>query len=419
MNTTAKVIEEQTIPRSFAIQDQQSLMTAFEQFSRLSEQLQQSYADLDQRTAELTAELATARSERLKQLAEKEKLADRLEKLLAALPAGVVVIDKQGEIQTANMAAEVFFEQPLQGKHWRHVLDINVKRTEAQDIILNNGRILTINQQALETDEGQIILINDVSHNRMLQDLAGRQKRLAAMGQMAAGLAHQLRTPLSSAVLYASQIVRPEIKPEQQTRAVEKIRASLRYLEKLINDMLMYAKGGEFGDAAFSIGKLLIAFNSRIEARLQQTGSQLNISCTSGNVTLRGSLDALVSVLINLAENAIEACEENCELKLRVYQQADYLILAISDNGPGLSREQQLHIFEPFYSDKSNGTGLGLAVAQSIAQAHQGDLLVKSERGLGSTFYLCLPLEQGEQFLPSGQMTSSFNMAGQKDGDNL
>ena len=418
MNSTASAL-----PQSFAIQDQQGLMTAFEQFSRLSEQLQRSYEELDRRAAELTDELATARSERLKQLKEKEKLADRLEKLLAALPAGVIVINQQGVIQTANKAAETFFEQSLIEQDWQQLLQAQVERIEAQDIILHNGRVLTMSQQQLETSSDMIILINDVSHNRMLQDLANRQTRLAAMGQMAAGLAHQLRTPLSSAVLYASQINKPHVNEQQQHKALEKIRASLRYLEKLINDMLMYAKGGEFADAAFTIGQLLIAFHSRVEARLQQTQTKLDISCSTTNVTLKGSLDALVSVLINLAENAIEACDDICQVTLRVYQQSDYLIMALSDNGPGLTSEQQLHIFEPFYSEKNGGTGLGLAVAQAIAQAHQGDLLVKSEPGHGSTFYLCLPLDQGEQFLPSGQMTSSINQvasnpAGQDGGDD-
>ena len=83
-------------------------------------------------------------------------------------------------------------------------------------------------------------------------------------------------------------------------------------------------------------------------------------------------------------------------------QQNEYLILSLRDNGPGMSRDMQAHIFEPFYSQRNGGTGLGLAVAQAIAQAHHGDLLCKSELGQGSTFFLCLPLDQGEQFIPSG-----------------
>jgi len=206
------------------IKDQQTLMVAFEQFSQLSEQLQNSYQALDHRTEELTKELATARSERLKQLAEKEKLADRLEKLLGALPAGVVVVDTKGIIQTANMAAEKLFEQRLEGKSWQHVMSVSVLKTDAQDMVLKNANVLSMNCQKLESDEGEIILLNDVTHTRMLQDLANRQSRLAAMGQMAAGLAHQLRTPLSSAMLYSSQVDNSKLNENQQQRAVGKIR---------------------------------------------------------------------------------------------------------------------------------------------------------------------------------------------------
>jgi len=418
MSTPASLIQQQ----NHEIKDQQTLMAAFEQFSQLSEQLQTSYQVLDQRTKELTRELATARSERLKQLAEKEKLADRLEKLLAALPAGVVVVNTEGIIQTANMAAEKLFEQRLEGKNWQHVMSISVQKADEQGITLKNSNILSMNCQQLDADEGEIILLNDVTHNRMLQDLANRQSRLAAMGEMAAGLAHQLRTPLSSAMLYASQIDSPRLNENQQHRAVEKIRTSMRYLEKLINDMLMYAKGGEFDDAKFSLKQLLLAFYSRIEVQLQQSGAQLKINNKLSDIKLTGSVDALVSVLINLAENAIEACEQfsgsaQCKLELNVYQQAQHIILAMQDNGPGLTEQQQAHVFEPFYTESSHGTGLGLAVAQSIARAHQGELMVKSEPQNGCTFYLCLPLSQGEQFLASGKMITTEKIAGENSGE--
>lgn len=413
-------LTQQAVPE---IKDQQTLVAAFEQFSLLSEQLQNSYQTLDHRTEELTRELATARSERLQQLAEKEKLADRLEKLLAALPAGVVVVDAEGIIQTANMAAEKLFEQRLEGKNWQHVISVNVQKMHAQDMVLKNANVLSMNCQKLESNEGEIILLNDVTHTRMLQELANRQSRLAAMGEMAAGLAHQLRTPLSSAMLYISQLENDGLSVEQQQRAAEKIRTSMRYLEKLINDMLMYAKGGEFDDARFTLHQLLISFHTRIETQLQQSGSLLKIHNDMPEIKLTGSVDALVSVLMNLAENAIQACQQYndndiCKLELNVYQQAQHIILAMKDNGPGLTEQQQLHVFEPFYTESSHGTGLGLAVAQSIVRAHEGELMVKSEPQHGCTFYLCLPLKQGEQFLASGKMTTTQNLAGSSSGDN-
>ncbi len=225
------------------------------------------------------------------------------------------------------------------------------------------------------------------------------------MGQMAAGLAHQLRTPLASAVLYASQLNQFTADNPRENKAVEKIRTCMRYLEKLINDMLMYAKGGEFAEQQFKLNDLLVTFNTRIEHRLKENNIQLNIISQLNDFKLTGSLDALVSVLINLFENAMQVCKENCEINLQVYQQADHLILAVHDNGPGLNVEQQSKIFQPFFTQREGGTGLGLAVAQSIVQAHHGDLLVKSTPGKGASFYICLPLNRGEQFLASGQKT--------------
>ena len=401
-----------TAQSSGAMQDPAQLVAAFEQFGRLSDQLQQSYQELDNRALKLTEQLAAAQDERLKQLAEKEQLAQRLQTILNALPAGVLLVDETGNINTANPAAELFLEQSLIGKEWRRVYAHSVTRHTEQDLYLNSGRILSLKTQPLDTsdnnNQGEIILLDDITEQRMLEGLSERQNRLAAMGQMAAGLAHQLRTPLASAVLYASQLNKFTADNPQQNKAVEKVQTCMRYLEKLINDMLMYAKGGEFSEQKFQLNDLLVTFNARIENRLKESSdsasnAQLNIISQVNDLQLTGSLDALVSVLINLVENAMQACEYDCKIELEVYQQADYLILAVRDNGPGLSVEQQTKIFQPFFTQREGGTGLGLAVAQSIVQAHHGDLLVRSQPGNGSSFYICLPLNRGEQFLASGQ----------------
>jgi len=412
-------------------QDPAQLVAAFEQFGRLSDQLQQSYQELDNRAAELTEQLASAQNERLKQLAEKEQLAHRLESLLNALPAGVLLVDEQGVINTANPAAELFLEQHLIGKQWQRVYAHQVSRHTNQDLYLNSGRILSLKKQPLnatsmnaatlnetllvESDEnelGEIILLDDITEQRMLEGLADRQNRLAAMGQMAAGLAHQLRTPLASAVLYASQLNQFTADNPRENKAVEKIRTCMRYLEKLINDMLMYAKGGEFAEQKFQLNDLLVTFNTRIENSIKDNNMQLTIVSQMDNIQLTGSLDALVSVIINLVENANQACmkicnksgdSEICKIEIEAYQQLDYLIIAVRDNGPGLSADEQVNIFEPFFTQREGGTGLGLAVAQSIVQAHHGDLLVRSQVGKGANFYICLPLNRSEQFMASGQ----------------
>lgn len=405
MQTSAQVTSSTTSADKTAVElNPAELLVAFEQFGRLSEQLQESYQELDQRAELLRQQLASAQDERLKQLAEKEQLAHQLETLLNAMPAAVLLVDEKGRIQTANPAAETFMEQSLCGKKWQAVYTHSVLRQTDHQLYLHSGKILKIKTQSLEESQGEIILLDDITDQLILEDLAHRQNRLAAMGQMAAGLAHQLRTPLASAVLYASQLTPVAHQGQQQEKAVSKVKTCLRYLEKLINDMLMYAKGGEFSEQRFKLDDLLVMFNSRIEQRLRETNTQLRIISQLNAYELTGSLDALVSVIMNLAENAIEACEGyECEIELEVYQQSDHMILAMRDNGPGLTQSQQEKIFQPFYTQREKGTGLGLAVAQSIVQAHQGDLVVRSQPGKGSSFYVCLPLQHTEQFMASGK----------------
>jgi len=132
-----------------APQDPAQLVAAFEQFGRLSDQLQQSYQELDSRAAELTEQLASAQNERLKQLAEKEQLANHLQTLLNALPAGVLLVNEKGVIKTANPAAELFLEQSLVNKEWRRVYMHAVSRQTEQDLYLNSGRVLSLKKQPL------------------------------------------------------------------------------------------------------------------------------------------------------------------------------------------------------------------------------------------------------------------------------
>lgn len=391
------------------VSDPNQLIMAFEKFGRLSDQLEKSYQRFDERASELSGQLESAQDAGVKQLAEKEQISNQLEAVLNTMPAGVLLVDENGVIQTANPVAEFLLEQSLTSKLWKRVYNHSVAHKTDQELHLKSGRILRLKTQALENNQGEVILLDDISEQRMLENLANRQNRLAAMGQMAAALAHQLRTPLASAVLYASQLSHFSEKNKPKNKAVEKVRTSLRYLEKLINDMLMYAKGGEFAEQKFLLDELLVTFNTRIEHRLRESGSQLSIISELNDIQLTGSLDALVSVLMNLAENAMEACaDEICIIELEVYQQNEYLMLVMRDNGPGLSAAQQEKIFQPFYTQRDKGTGLGLAVAQSIVQAHHGDLMVRSQPANGASFYVCLPLNRGEQFIASGQ-SNTFN----------
>src|SRR5699024_8827775 len=156
----------------------------------------------------LSRELAAARDQRLIELAEKERLANRLSHLLAALPAGVIVLDAQGVVQTANPAAAELLGSPLEGIAWPAVYGRAVAGAGGADseLELNGGRRVTLSSCDLGGEPGRILVLQDVTEARALQALADRRRRLSAMGEMAASLAHQIRTPLASALLYVGHL---------------------------------------------------------------------------------------------------------------------------------------------------------------------------------------------------------------------
>jgi len=381
------------------------LHEAFRAFSELSERLTRSYHQLEERVAVLTEELAAARSERLQQLAEKERLANRLQQLLEALPGAVVVLDGAERVQECNPAALELLGYPLLGERWADVAR-RVVRAFSDDgayATLLSGRQVGISVRALGTEPGRILLLKDDTENRRLQEMLSRHQRLSAMGEMTARLAHQIRTPLTSSMLYVSHLRKPQCNAADQARYADKVLAGLRQLERMVNDMLVFARGGEFTPETVSLDDLLEALRQNLEPQLQQCGGRLTLINTAPDAVVEGSRDMLLGAMSNLVANAMQICGEGVRLSIEVSAAGDQLvILRVSDNGPGIAAEIQDQIFEPFFTTRSGGTGLGLAVVRAVVQGHRGDVRVQSVPGHGASFVITLPRRLGQQALASG-----------------
>lgn len=385
------------------------LQNAFEVFNDVSQQLANSYQELESRVASLNQQLVTAQNERLQELTEKVRVADRLQSLLKAMPAGVIVLDAEGIVVESNPAAEILLGEPLSGMPWLEV----IKRAfapqvdDGHDISLRDGRRVSISTQALGNEPGQILLLQDVTETRRLQEGLNRHKRLSDMGEMAASLAHQIRTPLSSALLYCSHIERPQVEVEQRLRVAGKIRSSLYQLEAQVNDMLMFAKGGSTGGEQIGIDEFINQIGTSMETQLQQYRAELQLATTETAAVLTGNREALRGAIQNLINNALQACGEGAVLQLsaslRKQNGVDAVVIALADNGPGIPEALQQQIFEPFYTTRTRGTGLGLAVVKAVAHAHNGAMWVDSKEGQGATFSLFLPMNVKNSALSSGQ----------------
>ncbi|WP_162232619.1 sensor histidine kinase [Pseudomonas lini] len=377
------------------------LEQAFALFNQMSSQLTDSYSMLEARVTELKGELAVVSAQRMQELAEKERLANRLQNLLDLLPGGVIVIDAQGIVREANPAATELLGLPLEGELWRHVIArcFAPREDDGHEISLKDGRRLSIATRSLDAEPGQLVLLNDLTETRHLQDQLARHERLSSLGRMVASLAHQIRTPLSAALLYASHLAEQELPVATQQRFAGRLKERLHELEHQVRDMLVFARGELPLTNRVTPKMLMQSLQAAALTHVQDL--PIRWQCDSHAGELLCNRDTLVGAILNLIENAIQASAGDVRLKVHLYTRGNNLRLCVSDSGSGIDTKVLARLGEPFFTTKTTGTGLGLTVVKAVARAHQGELQLRSRPGRGTCAQVILPLFSGEQ--PSAQ----------------
>ncbi|MDJ0861389.1 MAG: ATP-binding protein [Gammaproteobacteria bacterium] len=372
------------------------LEDAFAVFSEMSNELVAAYRLLEDKVVQLNHELAQARDERRLELQQKERLASRLGLLLEALPGGVVLLDANGIVQECNPAARELLGEPLHGDLWRDVVAraFTPRPDDGHDVSLRSGRRVNIATCSLGAEPGQVLLINDVTETRRLQEQLSQLRRLSAMGEMAASLAHQVRTPLASALLYAGNLGRTDLEPDARQRFGDKLRGVLGHLEKLVKDMLSFARKGSFAVEDVSMRDLESGLRQMLETGMERTTGEYELRNSAGDCTIQGNREALVSACRNLVENAIQSGGDVVHVGIHLSRPSPTTVeIRVADDGQGISPEVRERLFDPFFTTRSGGTGLGLSVVQAVVQSHGGTVTVDSEPGKGSSFSLQLPVQ--------------------------
>lgn len=368
----------------------QDLQRAFDVFNQVSHELTQAYAGLQARVQSLTDELAVANGELRRQYVEKEALSERLGLLLDALPAGVVVVEADAVVSAANPAACAMLGDDLCGRDWPGVAAA-LQPVAPPDEFAIAGRRVSLAESQLSSGGGRIILIHDITAAHDMKASLERSQRLAAMGEMAASLAHQLRTPLATALLYSANLAKSDLAEDARTRFAEKATEQLRRLERLIQDVLLFARGEDIGREAIAVAELLADAAQTVEPLCALRAVRFRREGEAGDVIIVGSRKSLSGALLNLLENAMQVCEAGGMVTLGVVVTGKRVRLWVRDTGPGISPEQQVRIFEPFFTTKGQGTGLGLAIALGVARAYGGTIDVHSRAGEGAEFVMELP----------------------------
>jgi two-component system sensor histidine kinase FlrB len=381
----------QALP-SYELGNRHGLEQAFQLFSQMSSQLTDSYSLLEARVTELKGELAVVSAQRMQELAEKERLAFRLQNLLDLLPGGVIVIDGSGVVCEANPAAIDLLGQPLLGQLWRHVISrcFAPREDDGHEISLKDGRRLSISTRSLDAEPGQLVLLNDLTETRRLQGQLARHERLSSLGKMVASLAHQIRTPLSAALIYASHLTEQQLPLETQQRFAGRLKERLHELEHQVRDMLVFARGELPLTDRITPDAMFRALQAAAQTHTQDLAVRWQCDSVAGELLC--NRDTLVGALLNLVENAVQASAGRTRLKVHVYARGNSLRLCVSDNGSGIEPAALARMGEPFFTTKATGTGLGLAVVTAVARAHQGGVVYRSRVGRGTCAIVTLPL---------------------------
>lgn len=223
-----------------------------------------------------------------------------------------------------------------------------------------------------------------------------RRERLSALGEMAAKLAHQLRTPLAAALLYVGHLMRPQLDEDDRLRFATKAMARLHYLERLIADMLAFVKGAQAVRSRFPVCDLLSDVMQVTEAQSVAQGVRLILDDQVADLILEADRQALSGALTSLLENALQASRPGQSIRLVAHANAGpFVVFQVEDEGVGIAEEARDRLFDPFYTTRPEGSGLGLAIVKQAADAHGGWVEVESKPAAGSRFTLYIPLHSG------------------------
>ena len=330
------------------------------------------------------------------------------------MPIGLTALDRAETIVSFNQAAEAILHVPMKqalGKEARYILppqfqslldeELPARGTieKELDCILNDGRTIPmdVSLSRLEGDKGEslgrIILFRDLTELQGLKKEVELARRLASIGSLAAGVAHEIRNPLSSIKGFATYF-RDRYKdiPEDKKTAEIMIQEVER-LNRVIGQLLEFARPVTVEKKPVSIQSLIQNSLKVIEREAQGKNILIDKEIASDLPAISLDADRMNQVLLNLYLNAIESMPNGGRLVVEVKADTELnrLRIMIQDTGQGIDRHDLNHIFDPYYTTKQAGTGLGLAIVRKIIESHQGEIRVESEPGQGTGVIIFLP----------------------------
>lgn len=401
----------------------QEILASFQQvindFQLRAEQLSQAYAAMRRDFKKLNLELDKKNKELQNSLSKIEEMQTYLDSILQSMENGVIGIDTQGIITHFNRAAsEITGYDPSEilNKPYASIFsEENRKEPELLSILKNEtytGKLkekiikhkdshpipITYHQSLLRDKKGRklgaVEIFSDISKIKALEEEMQRTRTMAALGEMSATVAHEIRNPLGAMGMWVA-LLEKDLEPEDpKRRIVVKITEGLSRLNKIVSNLLVFTRPVKVEHKRVDIRYIVKENIDFIRVETESINPQINIKYTYSDNPIEVSIDPekISQVLLNLCLNAVQAMPKGGTLSVTVSEEAHgYVIINIEDTGCGIPEENLQKIFDPFFTTKEDGTGLGLAIVKKYVELHCGYIEVKSRVGEGSCFKIFLP----------------------------
>ena len=355
------------------------LETAFHEFSKASDSIISYYNVLETQIRQLKKEIEEKNGEL-------EKAKEYLYHILDSLPVGVVVADKESVLFSNTRAEQVGSESLMSS--------LGSGSQSVGELKNGKGQFRWRKEKLARGFEGkEVIVFEDITEIEKMKERLERDERLCAMGEMAARISHEIKNPLGSMELFLSMLHSGKLKAKEK-KYVDHILFGVKTIDRIINNILSYTRP-----------KALILKEEQLSRIVEDVLDFMSISAKSREIevcltTSYGGLchfdpDLMKLVLMNVVSNAMEAIDRKGTITIDIREEGKYALVVVRDTGVGMPEEVKKNIFNPFFTTKDKGVGLGLFIIYNILKAHNGYVEVESAEGAGSSFFIYVPKDKG------------------------
>jgi signal transduction histidine kinase len=379
-----------------------TLVNAFEAFQQQSSQLEQSHKKLKEQLKHSQIDLAEKNKELANNVIEVKEIKERLSNILESITDAVFMIDNNGLILTANHAACKIFEsdsyEELNKAALTEIAEILSiikagKKIQDKDLscsIHDEEKIIMLSLLPIKKNiDRSVIILKDITDYHQLKVRVEREDRMTALGQVAASVAHEIRNPLAAVEGFARLLERDL--PDNQKRMAGKIIQATRQLNYVVTNLLSYTREQGINLFPHDVSRVIEEAAELVIPMAEDRDIGFEMKLTEG---LSAPIDGIQikQLLLNLFINSVQACPVKADghISVEMKKKRNKLLIIVEDNGCGIPANKVSRLFEPFFTMKDGGIGLGLSMCRRIADMHEGKLTVKSTEGKGTSFTLSL-----------------------------